>query len=448
MTKEAMYVAMELWGAIFCFIATICLALLYFGKDRAAPFLMISSIIVGFEFLADSVAWLFRGVPGESALFLLKLSNALTFFFGMCAIFSILPYSLASRGECFRKSPAFWTNLSFSTIFFGMLIVNSFEPFIYDFDSSNRYYRLPAYKIVNLFPVLSLVVGAFSVFHGRKNVSFTRFLATFLICVIPAVFLGIQTFVYGYSLANFAMIFCGILVFFELIFSNVKTIKNQSDTINHQNGQLRNLQTKIAFSQIRPHFLYNALNSIYVLCGIDAEKGRNALSELSDYIRLNIMSIEIDHSIPFERELEIVKMYIALENLRFSGKIQVEYNLLANDFALPALTVQPIVENAVRHGFASRSNAGKIVIQSQKTNGGYLVFVSDNGKGFDVRNFSTLLNDSTKIGIRNVRERLSILSGGSIKIDSKIGEGTKVQIFIPKNTWGGYYLNNFGINDF
>ncbi len=77
-----------------------------------------------------------------------------------------------------------------------------------------------------------------------------------------------------------------------------------------------------------------------------------------------------------------------------------------------------------------------------------MVFVSDNGKGFDVRNFSTLLNDSTKIGIRNVRERLSILSGGSIKIDSKIGEGTKVQIFIPKNTWGGYYLNNFGINDF
>ncbi len=206
--------------------------------------------------------------------------------------------------------------------------------------------------------------------------------------------------------------------------------KRQRDDIEEKDTRIEELQTSIALSQIKPHFLYNSLNTIYVLCGKDLNKGRQAISDLSDYLRSNIGSIDSRLPIPFEEEMEHVKKYLALEKLRFPEEFTVSIVTPVTDFSLPALTIQPLVENAVRHGVVQRGEGGIILISTRETDTHYIVSISDNGPGFDPEG---VISDSAEhIGIRNVRERLERLSGGELEIRSTTGYGTEAVIRIPK----------------
>ncbi len=218
----------------------------------------------------------------------------------------------------------------------------------------------------------------------------------------------------------------------------LKKVRQQREDIEERDRQIHNLQTSIALSQIKPHFLYNSLNSIYVLCGIDLEKGRQAISDLSDYLRINIGSIDSKIPIPFEKELEHVKKYISLEQLRFPDEFTVSYDTPVTDFSIPALTIQPLVENSVRHGVIPKGG-GVIVVSTRENEKEYIIKVEDNGMGYDkdpVYDEDRLDEDDDNaghIGIRNVRERLSRLCGGRLDIRSHRGYGTEVTIHIPKS---------------
>ena len=204
--------------------------------------------------------------------------------------------------------------------------------------------------------------------------------------------------------------------------------------IRKREAEVRNLQTSIALSQIKPHFLYNALNTIYVLCGKDLEKGRQAISDLSDYLRINIGSIDSKFPIAFEKEMEHVKKYLAIEQLRFPDEFTVSVVTPVTDFLLPALSLQPLVENAVRYGVVPKGEDGLILITTRETNKEYVVSVVDNGPGFDTSVLEAMEDDDSPnhIGILNVRERLQRLSGGTLEIRSTIDYGTEAIIRIPK----------------
>lgn len=230
---------------------------------------------------------------------------------------------------------------------------------------------------------------------------------------------------------------CGMVLLGANILLTVMLIKQrrreerQRDDIEEKDTRIEELQTSIALSQIKPHFLYNSLNTIYVLCGKDLYKGRQAISDLSDYLRSNIGSIDSRLPIPFEKEMEHVKKYLALEELRFPDEFTVSYVTPVTGFSLPALTIQPLVENAVRHGVVQRGEGGIILISTRETDTHYIVSISDNGPGFDPE--SVISDSGEHIGIRNVRERLARLSGGELEIRSTTGYGTEAIIRIPKN---------------
>ena len=107
----------------------------------------------------------------------------------------------------------------------------------------------------------------------------------------------------------------------------------------------------------------------------------------------------------------------------------ISFEMNSNDFLIPALTIQPIVENAIKHGLMKLAKGGTIKVVSYETADNYCITIEDDGVGFDT---SVLLDERKHVGIRNIRGRLKAMVNGTLEIESKIGVGTKVLITIPK----------------
>ena len=194
--------------------------------------------------------------------------------------------------------------------------------------------------------------------------------------------------------------------------------------------KLQESHISIMLSQIQPHFLYNTLNSIYQLCESNPMRARSLVNSFSEYLRNNLSTLEEPGLISFETELAHVNTYLDIERVRFEDEIEIEYDIQCTDFYLPVLTVQPIVENAVKHGTSKKRGGGKVVISTREDNECYVITVSDTGCGFDP---SVPKNDGKRhVGIANVRQRLSNMCRGVLTIESEVGVGTLATIRIPK----------------
>jgi signal transduction histidine kinase len=195
--------------------------------------------------------------------------------------------------------------------------------------------------------------------------------------------------------------------------------------------ELTESRMSVMLSQIRPHFLFNSLLAIQDLCRTDPDVASIAVAEFSKYLRGNLDSLSMAAPIPFTRELEHVKNYLALEKKRFDERLRIVYDIKADGFLLPALTLQPITENAVRHGVTKKLDGGTVTVTAVETETNYVVTVADDGVGFDVN--GKLDGDGrAHVGIENVRARLAAMSGGALTIKSEPGVGTTAVIKIPK----------------
>lgn len=184
---------------------------------------------------------------------------------------------------------------------------------------------------------------------------------------------------------------------------------------------------RIAMSQIQPHFLYNTLSAIQVLCHTDPEKAADVTEHFSTYLRDNLTSMDLPGLIPFRKELEHTRTYVQIEEIRFPS-IHVTYDIQDDLFQLPPLTLQPMVENAIRHGVRIREE-GLVDVISRRNGDMHEIVIRDNGKGFDP--IEALEDPEKHIGIRNVRDRVETMCSGTVEVDSRIDEGTTVTIRIP-----------------
>ena len=199
----------------------------------------------------------------------------------------------------------------------------------------------------------------------------------------------------------------------------------------HEDALVTGQRVQQMLSQIKPHFLYNALTLIIDLCDTDPQKVKEATVEFSRYLRWNMESIDRTGPISFEKELEHTKLYLDIEQMRFAGDLQVRYDIACTGFSLPALTVEPLAENAVRHGVREKPDGrGTVVIATRETPDGYEITVTDDGPGFDPDRLPE--DGQMHVGIANVRERLRQIVDGSLEYRSAPGEGTAAIIRIPK----------------
>ncbi len=208
----------------------------------------------------------------------------------------------------------------------------------------------------------------------------------------------------------------------------------------HRADELENELTKnriaVMISQIQPHFLYNTLTSIQELCLTSPQKAHKAISWFAQFLRGNMDSLSTTELIPFEKELNHVKNYLKLELMRFGDFLNVEYEIGISDFYLPALCVQPIVENAVRYGLSPKEDGGTVRIETYEKSEMIIIKVTDDGVGFEQNTFGNVKGheqaERSHIGIENVTKRIQQQCDGDVKVTSKSGVGTEVVIQIPK----------------
>ena len=195
----------------------------------------------------------------------------------------------------------------------------------------------------------------------------------------------------------------------------------------HEQAMVAEQRIQIMISQIQPHFLYNTLTTIQTLCLENPRKAATITERFATYLRQNIDSLNEAKLIPFRKELDHTLVYAQIEMERFPN-IHLDYEIEDEDFLLPALTVQPLVENAIRHGVRGRAK-GQIDIITRLLPDGHEIIIRDNGKGFSVEKAQS--QEGSHIGIQNVRERLQKLCGGDMRIESEKDKGTSVIIRIP-----------------
>ena len=201
---------------------------------------------------------------------------------------------------------------------------------------------------------------------------------------------------------------------------------------NSEYARLENelTQSRIAvmLSQIKPHFLFNALNSISALCLTDPPMADQAITSLSNYLRGNIRSLEQSTPVPFEQELNHIKYYVRLEQLRYGDKLRVVYAIDHTAFEVPTLSLQTLVENAIRHGVSPKPEGGLVVVQTQKGEHCSIVRIIDNGVGFDPDMQS---RNADSIGLANARKRMEAMMNAHFDVQSIPGQGTTITIRIP-----------------
>lgn len=199
--------------------------------------------------------------------------------------------------------------------------------------------------------------------------------------------------------------------------------------------ELQMIRLRNFTSQMQPHFLYNALGSIQEIVLDDPIYASELIGDFTIHLRSCIRAMANDAPIPFDQELANIKAYINIEKMRFGDKLRIFYDIQTSDFSILPLSVQPIVENAIRHGvYECGAKGGTVTIRTSENDKAVFVVVEDNGVGFDVEALQAEISsgerDST--GLKNMMFRLDKMMHASVDIQSCVGRGTTVTITIPK----------------
>ncbi|WP_304508704.1 ATP-binding protein [Anaerotignum sp.] len=189
-------------------------------------------------------------------------------------------------------------------------------------------------------------------------------------------------------------------------------------------------------SQIKPHFLYNALNAIIAYVRTNPDLAREMIVELSGYLQENFNFNTMEKIMPISKEISIIKSYLFIEKARFGDKLKSEFNIDESiRCSIPHLMLQPLVENAVRHGILEKQGGGTVKISVERDGKDVLLIVEDDGVGINPERISKLLQHEVAgvgIGLYNVHQRMLAIYGHGIEMESQPGVGTKVWMRIPE----------------
>ena len=293
-------------------------------------------------------------------------------------------------------------------------------------------YWASAQMLVNVI-LLGCLVREFVVTKGKE-----RWL--YLGSILPLISFGIDVVMTAFGLWKggvssnyvFAVFFIvAMIVVLKVIPNGINALSKAKELETEKivlNAQLAESRISTMMSQIRPHFIYNTLGSVEQLCSIDPSKAGELVHNFAKYLRGNFGELDNPKPILMSQEMEHVRYYISIENVRFPDMTFL-FEMKSDDFYIPALTIQPIVENAIKHGLMKLQKGGTIHVVAYETDTHYCVRVEDNGVGFDA---DVLVDERKHVGIRNIRGRLKAMVNGTLEIKSSKGVGTTVLIKIPK----------------
>lgn len=423
--KQSIHIAMLLWAAIFSGIALVCMFLSKnFERQKRKYMLAIQGICV-FLMLSDSLAWRFRGCHGKTGFIMVVISNFLVFILSQVILFvynGYLRYCMfGGKGNEGRKR--FISVYVITVVAAILIIISQFTDFFYYIDENNCYHRNKAYMFLVFMSMAGMFIEFTILIQYRKRINGKQFTALISYMVLPFIAGMIQIFYYGISLIN-------ISISISMMLMLIIAISDQNENVAINERKAAELKIELMLSQIAPHFIYNSLTTIAQMCEIDPAMAKETAIQFSDYLRGNLDSLGKNECILFEDELRHTKCYTAIEKKRFGDRVNVRYDICESDFLIPALTLQPIVENAIKYGLCMKAGGGTVNVHTERKSGNIYITVSDNGTGFDM---DSIYKDGKKhVGIMNVRSRLKSMCGGRLEVESTIGRGTVVTIILPQ----------------
>ena len=442
-------IALEIMAALF--ILVIILAIFYFDSNyRYISY--ITSDIVALAFVIILTAFILFGYPLDNFQIRIFLYTTVLVF---CAIYcECMNYIITNTVNWYLHYLMEFTSHVVSAIsfismwFFIRTCINDV-----DRDRRTKIYVGFVYFYIFIFLIYYFVVAVFRYDIGTFNfaiilgICYYSIFIFMLICIcrseleliskiklsiyviLPMIGILISAIAFftetDFPFESINAIWCPVGLF--LIFFNILQ-RNQEEMIK-QKHEIVESRLNTMILQANPHFVYNTLGSIEYLCKKDPDMAAAMLHDFARYLQSNAANMTSDSMIPFSQELEHLKAYLRIEQVRFPN-IEVVFNIKSHNFKIPCLTLQPIVENAVRHGIGRKPGKyGTITISSYECDDRYRLTVIDNGIGFAE---NTEDDGRVHIGITNVRERLVLFCNGTLDIKSKPGQGTTVEITIPK----------------
>lgn len=224
--------------------------------------------------------------------------------------------------------------------------------------------------------------------------------------------------------------FLGVILIYANIYIKLGSEATRYELENaYKEAELAIQRNKQTLSQIRPHFIFNALGSIEELCIVDAKKAEEAVHYFAKYLRANMDALGEKELTNFADELEHVHNYIWLEKMRFDDDLEFTEDISIKDFLVPTLSIQPLVENAVKHGMMGKDEGILHVELKTKKVGDYIeVVISDDGCGFDVNQKKD--DGRSHVGMAYAKSTIENRLGGNVDIKSEIGRGTTITLKI------------------
>lgn len=390
---------------------------LYFLGVAVSNFFMILGDLSDWSFQNPAQLWQRHLLTAGSALYYAASAFVLYFFIQYIAAYIQL--------EGKRKKTVL---LSVAVVCMVQVVFALLSPFtgFFFYITDTGYHCGSLFIISQLIPLFCYLLFTALIIVYRKKLTRREVVFFLLYIFIPLGCNGAQMFTRGIAVVNLGIVFALLLILVNIQFEHEMALQEQEK-------QLAEQRIDIMISQIQPHFLYNSLGTIDQLCAIDSEAAREAIRAFSKFLRSNMDSLKAREPIPFEKELDHVKNYLNLECRRFQDRLKVDYRIAVTDFCIPPLTLQPLVENAVRHGIFHKKDGGHIMISTMETEEYALLTVKDDGIGMEQSKEYLEFEEHAHIGISNVRSRIETMVGGAMEINSS-DKGTTITMRIP---WEG-----------
>lgn len=418
-------IALDILGIILSLIPIVYLISNHRYQQKLNQYFLGVAVSNIFMIVGDLADWLIQDAAEPSVKLLLTL---FTVVFYVASAF-VLYFFAGYMGE-YLKLPVRVKKLYLTVIavvcgaqvFFA--VISPFTDSIF-YVSDRGYQRGSLFIISQLIPLFCYILFTVLVIVYRKRLNWREVVFFLLYIFVPLGGGAIQMFLRGVAVVNIGVALALLFILVNIQFEHEITLRKQEK-------KLAELRIDIMLSQIQPHFLYNVLTGIRTLCEMDPIRAGESIVTFSKFLRANMESLTNKSPIPFEQELAHTRSYLYLEQQRFEDKLNVIYEINTTAFTIPPLTLQPIVENAVRHGIMKKKDGGILTIRSEETDSAYMVTVIDDGVGFSVEQRKTA--EYAHIGIENVKNRLNALCGGTIEVQSEPQNGTTVTICVPKES--------------
>ena len=332
-----------------------------------------------------------------------------------------MPLLLHCCGEKQLNSVLLRAQIMMWCVFCLMLLATQLSDMFYYVSSDNQYYRGPLFPLMISPLAVIMIINTAALIIKRKKIS-KRFFLSLLIYILPTtIFIIMYMFFNGVDLLlSFWMFLCALTTFALILTDNMKKYIQQQREIANQ-------RANVMILQMRPHFIYNTMMGIYYLCDQDSGKAKQVTLDFTTYLRKNFAALANEDTVPFKDELEHTRAYLAVEQAQFEDSLFVSFDTPHTLFRLPPLTLQPIVENSVKHGMAASDDPMHITIVTRQTDTTSEIIVEDDGPGFGSGD-----NNEPHIALKNIRERLKLMCKGTLEISPREGGGTSVKVTIPE----------------